>query len=31
MRVGQPIPPGLPRAEMEARVHAAINMLETAG
>jgi 1-acyl-sn-glycerol-3-phosphate acyltransferase len=31
MRVGQPIPPGLPRAEMEARVHAAINTLETAG
>ncbi len=28
MRVGEPIPPGLPREEMEARVHAAINALE---
>ncbi|WP_375398463.1 lysophospholipid acyltransferase family protein [uncultured Sphingomonas sp.] len=27
-RFGQPIPPGLPRAEAEARVHAAINALE---
>jgi 1-acyl-sn-glycerol-3-phosphate acyltransferase len=26
-RVGDPIPPGLPRAEAEARVHAAINAL----
>lgn len=26
-RVGEPIPPGLPRAEAEARVHAAINAL----
>ncbi|MEE2916698.1 MAG: 1-acyl-sn-glycerol-3-phosphate acyltransferase, partial [Pseudomonadota bacterium] len=24
---GTPIPPGLPRAEVEARVHAAINAL----
>lgn len=30
MRVGETIPPGLPRAEVEARVHAAINALETA-
>ncbi len=29
MRIGEPIPPGLPRAEIEARVHAAINVLET--
>ena len=29
MRFGEPIPPGLPRAEIEARVHAAINALET--
>ncbi len=29
MRVGETIPPGLPRKEMEARVHAAINALET--
>lgn len=29
MRVGEAIPPGLPRAEIEARVHAAINALET--
>lgn len=28
-RFGEPIPPGLPRAEIEARVHAAINVLET--
>lgn len=27
MRFGEPIPPGLPRAEVEARVHAAINAL----
>lgn len=27
-RFGAPIPPGLPRAEIEARVHAAINALE---
>jgi 1-acyl-sn-glycerol-3-phosphate acyltransferase len=27
-RFGEPIPPGLPRAEAEARVHAAINALE---
>lgn len=27
-RFGDPIPPGLPRAEIEARVHAAINLLE---
>jgi 1-acyl-sn-glycerol-3-phosphate acyltransferase len=27
-RFGDPIPPGLPRAEIEARVHAAINVLE---
>lgn len=30
MRVGEIIPPGLPRDEVEARVHAAINALETA-
>jgi 1-acyl-sn-glycerol-3-phosphate acyltransferase len=30
-RFGDPIPPGLPRAEAEARVHAAINALETEG
>ena len=29
VRYGAPIPPGLPRAEMEARVHAAINALES--
>lgn len=29
-RFGDAIPPGLPRAEAEARVHAAINALETA-
>ncbi len=28
MRFGEPIPPGLPRAEIEAAVHAAINALE---
>lgn len=28
-RVGETIPPGLPRAEIEARVHAAINALES--
>lgn len=27
-RFGEPIPPGLPRVEIEARVHAAINVLE---
>ena len=27
-RFGEPVPPGLPRAEIEARVHAAINVLE---
>ena len=27
--VGEPIPPGLKRDEIEARVHAAINALET--
>jgi len=30
MRFGAPIPPGLPRKEIEARVHAAINALEPA-
>lgn len=30
MRFGDPIPPGLPRNEVETRVHAAINVLETA-
>ncbi|WNO53735.1 lysophospholipid acyltransferase family protein [Stakelama saccharophila] len=29
LRFGEPIPPGLPRKEIEARVHAAINALET--
>jgi 1-acyl-sn-glycerol-3-phosphate acyltransferase len=29
-RFGEPIPPGLPRAEAETRVHAAINTLERA-
>jgi 1-acyl-sn-glycerol-3-phosphate acyltransferase len=29
VRFGAPIPPGLPRKEIEARVHAAINALET--
>jgi 1-acyl-sn-glycerol-3-phosphate acyltransferase len=28
MRFGEPIPPGLPREEIEARVHKAINALE---
>jgi 1-acyl-sn-glycerol-3-phosphate acyltransferase len=28
MRFGEPIPPGLPRRDIEARVHAAINVLE---
>lgn len=28
-RFGDPIPPGLPRAEIERRVHAAINALDT--
>ena len=27
-RFGEPIPPGLPRDEIEARVHAAINALD---
>ncbi len=27
VRVGEPIPPGLPRDEIEARIHAAINVL----
>jgi 1-acyl-sn-glycerol-3-phosphate acyltransferase len=27
-RFGEPIPPGLPRAEIEALVHAAINLLD---
>ena len=30
MRFGEPIPPGLPRQEIETRVHAAINALEAA-
>ena len=30
-RFGEPIPPGLPRAEIEARVHAAINLLDSPG
>ena len=28
VRIGAPVPPGLPRAEIEARVHAAINDLD---
>jgi 1-acyl-sn-glycerol-3-phosphate acyltransferase len=28
-RIGEAIPPGLPRNEIEARVHAAINVLES--
>jgi 1-acyl-sn-glycerol-3-phosphate acyltransferase len=28
IRIGEPIPPGLKRDEIEARVHAAINALE---
>ncbi|HKR25170.1 MAG TPA: 1-acyl-sn-glycerol-3-phosphate acyltransferase, partial [Allosphingosinicella sp.] len=31
MRFGAPIPPGLGRAEVEAAVHRAINVLETGG
>jgi 1-acyl-sn-glycerol-3-phosphate acyltransferase len=31
LRFGDPIPPGLPRREIEARVHAAINALNGAG
>ena len=31
VRFGETIPPGLPRAEIEARVHAAINVLNHAG
>ena len=31
IRLGEPIPPGLSRGEIEARVHAAINVLETSG
>lgn len=30
LRIGEPIPTGLPRSEIEARVHAAINALEAA-
>ena len=30
MRFGEPVPPGLPRREVEAMVHAAINQLEPA-
>ena len=30
IRIGEPVPPGLKRAEVEARVHAAINALESA-
>lgn len=29
LRIGAPVPPGLPRREAEARVHAAINALES--
>jgi 1-acyl-sn-glycerol-3-phosphate acyltransferase len=29
VRFGEPIPPGLPREEIEARVHAAINQLNS--
>lgn len=29
LRFGEPVPPGLPRAEVEARVHAAINALNS--
>lgn len=28
IRIGEPIPPGLPRADIEERVHAAINVLD---
>lgn len=31
IRFGETIPPGLPRAEIEARVHRAINVLDVAG
>jgi 1-acyl-sn-glycerol-3-phosphate acyltransferase len=31
IRIGAPIPPGLPRAQIEARVFAAINVLNRAG
>jgi 1-acyl-sn-glycerol-3-phosphate acyltransferase len=31
IRLGAPIPPGLPRREVEARVHAAINALNASG
>jgi 1-acyl-sn-glycerol-3-phosphate acyltransferase len=31
MTIGAPIPPGLPRADVEARVHAAINLLRVPG
>lgn len=31
MQIAAPIPPGLPRAEVEARVHAAINILRVRG
>ncbi|WP_419826664.1 lysophospholipid acyltransferase family protein [Sphingomonas sp.] len=31
LRIGEPIPPGLPRREAEARVHAAINVLRPDG
>lgn len=31
VRIGEAIPPGLPRAEIEQRVHAAINVLNAAG
>jgi 1-acyl-sn-glycerol-3-phosphate acyltransferase len=30
MQLGETIPPGMPRNEIEARVHAAINALERA-
>jgi 1-acyl-sn-glycerol-3-phosphate acyltransferase len=29
LHFGEPIAPGLPRAEIEARVHAAINLLNS--
>jgi 1-acyl-sn-glycerol-3-phosphate acyltransferase len=29
-RYGEPVPPGLPRDEAEARAHAGINVLDTA-
>jgi 1-acyl-sn-glycerol-3-phosphate acyltransferase len=31
MKVGAPIPPGLPRGEVERQVHAAINALQAEG